>query len=73
MPNTTTTEMTAAGRRTFDKMTARHTAFASFAEMEAACATGYAPTLNEWNPDAAILGVTLEGAGHRVFWVQYHQ
>lgn len=62
-----TTEMTDAGRCTFDRMTSLLTAFDTYAALEAACATGYAPTLADQG-DAAILGAALEQDGHRVFY-----
>lgn len=63
----TTEPMTDAGRKTFDRMTRRLTAFDTYAALEAACAAGYAPTLAD-RDDAAILGASLELDGHRVFY-----
>ena len=66
--DTTTTEMTAAGRRTFDKLARATTAFDTYAALEAACARGYAPSLAERDERQALLGASLEQDGHRVFW-----
>jgi len=56
-----TNTMTAALNRRTNELTA----FSTYAELTAACRTGYVPTLS---PEASWLGFWLETDGLKVFW-----
>ena len=61
MMNTTNTKFLALA----DKRTAELTAFSTYAQLTAACRSGYVPTLGS---AASWLGFWLETDGYKVFW-----
>ena len=64
MTNANKTERPAL-RTVLDRRTAEFTAFSTYGEMTAACATGYVPTISG---AASWLGFWLETDGYKVFW-----
>ena len=60
--------MTNTNNTIADELTNRTTAFATYADLLAACDTGYTPSLRKKDVAQLGLGARLEADGRRVFW-----